>query len=186
MVEEVEVADAELYDLGFKVGLSEICPYRTSCYYYSASLSPDERYIAFYVWREKTKGEKHNKVAIWDIKKKETVSIFEIISDDSEIGPFVYKIEFMPSRNYITVMCGRGGRFEDSIQIYNLEGELIKEIEFPAYIKHGWLFYEPMFNFAVSPDSKKIAISMQSMLLAPRQHNNFLKWQRFWAFSGYI
>ena len=162
MVEEVEVADAELYDLGFKVGLSEICPYRTSCYYYSASLSPDERYIAFYVWRERAKGEKHNKVAIWDIEKRKTVNIFEITSEFSEIGPSVYKIEFMPSRNYIAVLCRRAGRFENSIQIYNLDGELIKEIEFPVCIKHGWLFYEPMFNFAVSPDSKKIAISMQT------------------------
>ncbi|MCD6484649.1 MAG: hypothetical protein J7L47_06015 [Candidatus Odinarchaeota archaeon] len=162
MVEEVEVVDAELYDLGFEVGLSEICPYRTSCYYYSATLSPDERHIAFYIMRDRKKGEKHNKVAIWNIEKKEVVNIFEITSEVSKIGPSVYKIEFMSSRNYIAVLCRRAGRFENSIQIYNLDGELIKEIEFPVCIKHGWLFYEPMFNFAVSPDSKKIAISMQT------------------------
>jgi len=162
MVEEIEVANAELYDLGFEVGLSEICPYRTSCYYYSASLSSDERYIAFYSWRDKTKGEKHNKIVIWDIEKKEAINIFEVTSNVSNIGPSVYKIEFMPSKNYIAVLCRRAGRFRNSIQIYDLNGELIKEIEFPVCIKHGWLFYEPMFNFAVSPDSKKIAISMQT------------------------
>ena len=163
MVEEVEVADAELNDLGFKVGrTSEICPYRTSCYYYSASLSPDERHIAFYVWADEEKGEVNDKVVIWDVKRKEIENIFEITSNVSDNGPFVYKIEFMPSKNYIAVMCGRTGRFRESIQIYNLAGELLKEIEFPVCIKHGLLFYEPMFNFAVSPDSKKIAISMQT------------------------
>jgi len=168
MIEKVEVADAEFYELGFKVGLSEICPYRTSCYYYSASLSPDERYIAFYIRKLGDENEKHHKVAVWDVGKKETVNIFEITSKVSEIGPFVYKIEFMPSKKYIVVLCGRGGRFEDSIQIYDLNGELIKEIEFPSHIEYGRfhyhsvLYYEPIFNFAVSPDSKKIAIAMQT------------------------
>ena len=181
MVEKIEVDDARLYDLGFEVGLSEICPYRTSCYYYSASLSYDERYIAFYVWRDEGKGEKHNKVVIWNVRKRGVENIFEITSYINKIGPFVYKIEFMPSKNNIAILCGRGMRFEESIQIYDLNGELIKEIEFPSHIAYGKfhyhpvLHYEPIFNFTVSPDSKKIAISMQAEKVYKRGDDNIPK-----------
>lgn len=190
MVEIVMNSEIEFHKLGFEVGMTnEVCPYRTSCYYYSASLSHDDRYIAFYVDVDynhpldartaRKKREKNDKVVIWDTKKREVVNTFEITSSVTETGPFVYKIEFMPSKNYVVALCGRGGVFRQSIQIYSLDGELVKEIEFPSHIAYGKfviggevLWYELMFNFAVSPDSKKIAISMQTRKVHKKGDSN--------------
>ena len=176
MIVKTEERETNLYELGFEVGQTRgVCPRRTSCYYYSASLSYDDRYIAFFIEGHIKRRELHDKVAIWGTRKKETVNVFEVLSGNKECnkedpGPSIHKIEFMPSKNQVAILCRRGGRLNDSILIYSIDGELIKEIEFPSHIEYSTmgsvptktLFYKHMFNFAVSPDSKRIAISLNA------------------------
>ena len=111
MVEEIIVSNIELYNLGFKAGLTNefLVPYGTSPYYFSIAISPDEKYLAFYVF-----GQEENdnaKIAIWDISKRKIINIFDVC-------PYIEKIEFMLTKNYIVALCWK------TIKIFNIDGRV--------------------------------------------------------------
>ena len=176
MVEQIEVEDFELCDLSFKVGATrEVTPLGLSIYYYSLTMSPDGRYIALFVEGIRREGVWHDKIVIWDTKAREIVNIFKVSSPTKEKtegkkGPHIKKIKFMPSRNYLAILCNRAGRLRDSILIYDVTGDLVKEIEFPSYIKrhktnesyNDTLFYKRLYDFDVSPDSRKVVITVKA------------------------
>ncbi|MCD6485547.1 MAG: hypothetical protein J7L47_10610 [Candidatus Odinarchaeota archaeon] len=154
--EVIEVSDVEFYELGFKIGLSwdVVCPRGTSERYYSMALSPDERYMAFYVFMPESDD---RKLAVWDIVRKEILVSVSM--------PRIKKLEFMPTENKIVVLRSKKGICGEDVSIFDLSGELVKCIDFPYKTDAGRTAYGDIDNFAVSPDSKRIALLLYSLLI---------------------
>jgi len=151
MVEEIIVdeSDVEFYELGFEIGVSweGVRPRGTSKRYYSIALSPDERYMAFYVFKPESDD---RKLAVWDIVRREILITVSM--------PRIKKIEFMPMNNKIVILRNKRGICGEDVSIFNLSGELVKRIDFPYKTDAGRTAYDDIANFAVSPDSKRIAL----------------------------
>ena len=158
MVEEIIVdeSDVEFYELGFEIGISDESVYSrgTSKYYYSVALSPDERYMAFYVFEPESGDER---IVIWDVAQREVLGTHPML--------LVKKIEFMSAENKIVALCGKKGIFGEDVSIFDLSGELVKRIDFPYKTDAGRTAYRGIPNFAVSPDSKRIAVHRVNRIL---------------------
>ena len=161
-----EVSDIEYYKLDFDIWSSDESTYSrgTSEYYYSVDLSPNERYMIFHVYNS---GEGGSKLAIWDVIKKEILKIIPLAT-------IIGKIEFMPTREKIVVLHTKKNIAGNEITIFNLSGEVVKRIDFPYKTNTGAALYKNIYNFAVSPDSRYIALMLHSILIYDLENDEIL------------
>ena len=163
--ELIKASDVEYYNLDFDIGPSDenVISRGTSELYYSVALSPDERYMAFYTFNMNTQ---ERRLVVWEVGSDRIIL-------DKPVWR-MEKVEFMPTGNKIVTLCGKRGTPGEDITIFNLSGEVVKRIDFPYKTDTGAALYKNIYNFAVSPDSRYIALMLHSILIYDLENDEIL------------